>query len=33
MNLTLHKLDRILEGELEELVEQAADRLQAEAGA
>jgi peptide chain release factor 1 len=33
MNLTLHKLDRVLEGELEEFVEQAANQLQAEAGA
>ena len=31
LNLTLHKLDRVLEGEIEELIEQAALQLQAEA--
>ena len=31
LNLTLHKLDRVLEGEIEELIEQAAVQLQAEA--
>jgi peptide chain release factor 1 len=30
LNLTLHKLDRVLEGEIEELIEQAAVQLQAE---
>ena len=31
LNLTLHKLDRVLEGEIEELIEQAAVQLQVEA--